>query len=412
MPDDGMVNGTFTPTQTKGYFVSITANNTTENPIAITVDNFYAYTRPINPLDNVSLFKPDVVAYNDYYPFGSLVPNRHGSSSSYRYGFQGQEKDDELKGEGNSLNYTFRMHDPRVGRFFARDPLAYDYPWNSPYSFSENCVINAVELEGQEKDLLFYSDPSLLSYRNTRTTSQQKIDKKSFDRGKSIGIGIGLGGITVAADISTGGNGLRMLGIASTGLAMGDLSLAMKTSEKAREARASGDYASAAKLEAETGELSKAAIFEVGGGIAGIGIGKIFKASNTGKVLLEDSNVVNNSFKDAGYFPPYKANVTLGVIKTPKEINNLVRLSGPNNVEGAWFTTAKEIEGLSASQLKNKFSLKYEPTLVTPVSIKPGSTVRVGEAGPVKEFKTDGGGFQIEVLDGGATYGKTTAIKK
>ena len=51
-----------------------------------------------------------------------LVPNRHGSSNSYRYGFQGQEKDDEIKGEGNSLNYTFRMHDPRVGRFFATDP--------------------------------------------------------------------------------------------------------------------------------------------------------------------------------------------------------------------------------------------------------------------------------------------------
>ena len=51
-----------------------------------------------------------------------LVPNRHGSSTAYRYGFNGMEKDDELKGEGNSLNYTFRMHDSRVGRFFALDP--------------------------------------------------------------------------------------------------------------------------------------------------------------------------------------------------------------------------------------------------------------------------------------------------
>ncbi|WP_105195176.1 MULTISPECIES: RHS repeat domain-containing protein [Flavobacterium] len=59
----------------------------------------------------------------NYYPFGSLIPNRHGASNQYRYGFQGQEKDDELKGEGNSLNYTFRIHDPRVGRFLARDPL-------------------------------------------------------------------------------------------------------------------------------------------------------------------------------------------------------------------------------------------------------------------------------------------------
>jgi RHS repeat-associated protein len=78
------------------------------------------------------------------------VPNRHGSSNSYRYGFQGQEKDDELKGEGNSLNYTYRMHDPRVGRFFATDPLEKKYPFYSPYAFSGNRVIDAVEIEGLE----------------------------------------------------------------------------------------------------------------------------------------------------------------------------------------------------------------------------------------------------------------------
>ncbi|MFP5470532.1 MAG: hypothetical protein ACLGGV_02975 [Bacteroidia bacterium] len=48
--------------------------------------------------------------------------------SVYLYGFQGQERDDEIKGKGNSLNYTYRMHDPRLGRFFASDPLADDYP--------------------------------------------------------------------------------------------------------------------------------------------------------------------------------------------------------------------------------------------------------------------------------------------
>jgi RHS repeat-associated protein len=92
----------------------------------------------------------EIVEENNYYPFGMLVPNRHGSSNQYRYGFQGQEKDDELKGEGNSLNYTFRMHDPRVGRFFAVDPLASKYPYLSPYQFSSNTPIMAVELEGLE----------------------------------------------------------------------------------------------------------------------------------------------------------------------------------------------------------------------------------------------------------------------
>lgn len=68
----------------------------------------------------------------------------------YRYGFQGQEKDDEVKGKGNSVNYTYRMHDPRLGRFFAVDPLAPSYPWNSPYAFSENRVIDGIDLEGRE----------------------------------------------------------------------------------------------------------------------------------------------------------------------------------------------------------------------------------------------------------------------
>ncbi|KEZ91957.1 RHS repeat domain-containing protein [Nonlabens ulvanivorans] len=81
-----------------------------------------------------------------------LLNNRHGSvdSDAYRYGFQGQERDDEVKGEGNSYNYTFRMHDPRLGRFLSRDPLAKDYPHNSVYAFSENSVIGGKELEGAE----------------------------------------------------------------------------------------------------------------------------------------------------------------------------------------------------------------------------------------------------------------------
>jgi len=80
-----------------------------------------------------------------------LIPKRYADSQEYRYGFQGQEKDDEIKGEGNSISYKYRMHDPRVGRFFSVDPLFKEYPWNSLYSFSENEVINATEIEGLEK---------------------------------------------------------------------------------------------------------------------------------------------------------------------------------------------------------------------------------------------------------------------
>ncbi|MBD3639238.1 MAG: hypothetical protein HUJ25_17915 [Crocinitomicaceae bacterium] len=82
----------------------------------------------------------------------------------YRYSFQGQEKDDEIKGEGNSINYKYRMHDPRLGRFFVRDPLSPKYPHNSPYAFSENRLIDGVELEGLEfskRPIMFGHGPAL-----------------------------------------------------------------------------------------------------------------------------------------------------------------------------------------------------------------------------------------------------------
>jgi RHS repeat-associated protein len=87
-----------------------------------------------------------------YRTFGMQLPERHESvGDSYRYGFQNQEVDAEVKGEGNSVNYKYRMHDPRLGRFFAVDPLAGIYPHNSPYAFSENSTIAFTELEGLEK---------------------------------------------------------------------------------------------------------------------------------------------------------------------------------------------------------------------------------------------------------------------
>jgi RHS repeat-associated protein len=79
-----------------------------------------------------------------------LLPGRHGAVDSYRYGFQGQEMDNEIKGEGNSVNYKFRMYDSRVARFLSIDPMFSEYPWNSTYAFAENKLGLGTELEGRE----------------------------------------------------------------------------------------------------------------------------------------------------------------------------------------------------------------------------------------------------------------------
>ena len=99
----------------------------------------------------VAFYYPDIIQNNDYYPFGSPMEGRVQQSKAYRFGFQSQESDDEIYREGKAYAFEYRMHDPRIGRFWSVDPLASKYPWNSPYVFAENQVIAFVELEGLEK---------------------------------------------------------------------------------------------------------------------------------------------------------------------------------------------------------------------------------------------------------------------
>jgi RHS repeat-associated protein len=78
----------------------------------------------------------------DYYAYGMQMPGRFGGESA-RYGFNGMEKDDEVKGEGNSYTTEFRQYDPRVGRWLSIDPLFKNFPWQSPYvAFDNNPIIN------------------------------------------------------------------------------------------------------------------------------------------------------------------------------------------------------------------------------------------------------------------------------
>lgn len=44
-----------------------------------------------------------------------------------------REKDDEVKGSGNSGIFKYRVRDPRLGRFLSVDPLDHNYPWKSKF---------------------------------------------------------------------------------------------------------------------------------------------------------------------------------------------------------------------------------------------------------------------------------------
>ena len=86
---------------------------------------------------------------NDYYPFGMQMPGRKfNAAGSYRYGFNGKEKDNEISGEGNSYDFGARILDPRLGRWLSVDPLASKFAWQTPYSSMDGNPIYRIDPTG------------------------------------------------------------------------------------------------------------------------------------------------------------------------------------------------------------------------------------------------------------------------
>ena len=101
----------------------------------------------------VDYYNADVVSATEYYSFGWQKPGRtylNSNYTSYRFGFNGKENDDDVKGEGNQQDYGMRIYDPRVGRFLSVDPIAKQYPELTPYQFASNTPIQAIDLDGNE----------------------------------------------------------------------------------------------------------------------------------------------------------------------------------------------------------------------------------------------------------------------
>ncbi|WP_420983075.1 RHS repeat-associated core domain-containing protein [Chitinophaga sp. 30R24] len=103
-----------------------------------------------NRTGNQGSFRIDNFTLNGYVtPIDSSVYN--SVPGRYRYGFNGKENDNEVKGEGNQVDYGMRTYDPRIGKFLSVDPLARNFAWNSTYAYAENSPIKFIDLDGLEK---------------------------------------------------------------------------------------------------------------------------------------------------------------------------------------------------------------------------------------------------------------------
>jgi len=97
-------------------------------------------------------FDADLRTLTDYYPFGMTMPGRSYEAAGingHRYGYNGKENDNEVKGEGNSLDYGARIYDPRVGRWLSVDPKAHLMPSWTPYQMAFNSPLAFIDSEGE-----------------------------------------------------------------------------------------------------------------------------------------------------------------------------------------------------------------------------------------------------------------------
>ena len=128
------------------------------------------------------------------------MPGRKYSSSSskYRYGFNGKENDNEVKGEGNQQDYGMRIYDPRLGRFLSQDPVTGEYPELTPYQFASNTPIRAIDLDGLEM-----IDVNMEVRRGIGTPNMSASAKNRlmgvYNEGQNKGATVGTAIVTVVA---------------------------------------------------------------------------------------------------------------------------------------------------------------------------------------------------------------------
>src|SRR5690554_3702764 len=134
-------------TITSGSYTT-TGNFTNINFTAVEGDTYTLEFYINNACENTFFQVDDVfVSYEEEV---DVEVGRFIVSGGYRYGFNSMERDNEIKGKGNSYDFGARMYDPRVGRWLSIDPLASKYPSLSAYSFVANCPIKLIDPDGKE----------------------------------------------------------------------------------------------------------------------------------------------------------------------------------------------------------------------------------------------------------------------
>lgn len=112
------------------------------------------------------------------------MPGRtYSAGTGYRYGFNGQEKTDEIAGVGNHTTAEFWEYDPRTGRRWNVDPVP--KPYFSGYSAFANNPINFIDPNGADTLKIKGANNSLWTIHWGKGTNSSTYDLNNLNKGWS-----------------------------------------------------------------------------------------------------------------------------------------------------------------------------------------------------------------------------------
>ena len=130
----------------------------------------------------IDYYTADVVTANDYYPGGMVMPGRkyQAANGLYRFGFNGQEKDDEVSGPGNTNSALFWEYDTRLGRRWNLDPVV--KAWESSYSCFSGNPIFFVDILGDNEGDFYTKDGKHLGNDNIDDNKAYVTDQETYNK--------------------------------------------------------------------------------------------------------------------------------------------------------------------------------------------------------------------------------------
>jgi len=132
-------------------------------------------------------FTAIVKTQQDYYPFGILMPARtYSLGGEYKFGFNGQERTDEISGAGNHNTALFWEYDTRLGRRWNLDPKP--VAMFSDYSTLSNNPLNNVDILGDTVVVNLFNKANAPFYD---AAENMVLNKKNYSEGIFIIAGHG-----------------------------------------------------------------------------------------------------------------------------------------------------------------------------------------------------------------------------